>query len=392
MHNSPTTFGTVTRSFHWATAILIVAAIVLGVMAQNAGFESSEALARKATLFSYHKSVGLLAFIVALARILWALTQTRPTLLNADKTGEALLAETVHWALYMSLVLVPLTGWISHAASEGFAPILWPIGQSLPFVPKSVAVSETFGMLHVFWEKILLAAVVLHVVGALKHHFIDKDATLRRMMFGTQAGSGASHPKFSWIAPPLAALVFVVVGLAGLQSAQAHHETSTAVAGSTSESEWQVQDGSLDIVVAQFGSDVTGNFANWTADVAFDPNATGKAGEVRVEIDIASLTLGGVTAEALGPSYFDATQFATATYTADLIEENGTYTAKGTVTIKGTSVPLDFPFDLSLDGNTATVSATTALNRLDFKIGEEEPTESNVGFSVGVNISLTATR
>ena len=290
--------------FNWATAILIVAAIVLGIMAQNAGFESSETLVRKATLFSYHKSVGLLACVVALARIIWALTQTRPALLNADKTGEALLAATVHWALYLSLVLVPLTGWVSHAASEGFAPILWPIGQSLAFAPKSMSISETFSMLHVFWEKILLAAVILHIIGALKYRLIDIDTTLRQMMFRTDADSDASHPKLSWIAPPLAALAFVVVGVAALQSAQAHHETPNAAAASSTSSEWQVQDGSLKIVAAQFGSDVTGDFDNWTTNIAFGPDATGKAGQVTVEINIASLTLGGVAAEALGQAIF----------------------------------------------------------------------------------------
>ena len=153
-----------------------------------------------------------------------------------------------------------------------------------------------------------------------------------------------------------------------------------------------MQDGSLEIVVAQFGSDVTGDFDNWTTNIAFGPDATGKAGQVTVEIDIASVTLGRVTAEALGASYFHAKRSVATTYTADLVEETGVYTAKGVVTIKGTSIPLDFLFDLALEGDTATVSAITAMNRLNFKIGESEPIESHVGFTVGVKISLTATR
>ena len=57
--------------------------------------------------------------------------------MNADQKLERFAAETVHWVLYGALVIVPLSGWISHAAAAGFAPIWWPFGQGLPLVPKA---------------------------------------------------------------------------------------------------------------------------------------------------------------------------------------------------------------------------------------------------------------
>ena len=120
--NSADTYGRVTKTFHWLTALLILSNIALGWIASDVAHavegNANEALiARASLLFSIHKTLGVTIFFVALARILWALSQTKPGLLNGDKPAEAWLAETVHWLLYGSLVAVPLAGWIGHAAS-----------------------------------------------------------------------------------------------------------------------------------------------------------------------------------------------------------------------------------------------------------------------------------
>ena len=146
--NTAKTYGSVTKTFHWLTALLILTAFPLGILAHDAPFETSDELAFKALLFSWHKTVGVTAFFVASLRILWALTQEKPGLLNAEHKLEAFAAETVHWVLYGCMVLVPLTGWIHHAAAEGFAPIWWPFGQSLPFIPKDAQLSEVFGAIQ----------------------------------------------------------------------------------------------------------------------------------------------------------------------------------------------------------------------------------------------------
>ena len=179
----PTTYASVTKVFHWLTALLIIVAIPLGLIANYAPYDTGDQLAFKALLFSMHKTVGVSAFFVALLRILWAMTQTKPGPLHPERTLETLLAEVVHWMLYLSLMMVPLTGWIDHAATSGFAPIWWPFGQTLPFVPQSETVSGIFSGLHWMFTKLLAASIFLHSAGALKHHFIDKDDTLRRMWF-----------------------------------------------------------------------------------------------------------------------------------------------------------------------------------------------------------------
>ncbi|MCR9111808.1 MAG: cytochrome b/b6 domain-containing protein, partial [Rhodobacteraceae bacterium] len=105
--NTKTSYGAVARGFHWLTALLILSAIPLGLIAndiahaiKDPAIATTDAdLSRAALLFSLHKTIGVTVFFVALARILWAIGQTKPGLLNGDNRLEAMAAETAHWLL-----------------------------------------------------------------------------------------------------------------------------------------------------------------------------------------------------------------------------------------------------------------------------------------------------
>ena len=186
--NTTSTFGWVERAFHWATAIGIVGAIALGVVAYEWGFDTDEALRTKAVLFSLHKTVGLTVFFLAIGRIAWAVLQPRPRPLHPEAEAETFLAGAVHWVLYGSLVIVPLLGWTHHATAEGFAPIWWPFGQTLPGLSADAGLSALLGSLHKVFAKVLAGALVLHVAGTLKHVVMDRDLTFARMWRGADPG------------------------------------------------------------------------------------------------------------------------------------------------------------------------------------------------------------
>ena len=143
-----TAYSIKTKIFHWLTALLVVSIIPLGILASDAPFETDAQIATKTLLFSMHKTLGVAVFLVALARIAYALTQTKPAPLHPERRVETLLAEVVHWLLYISLVLVPLTGWIHHSAAAASAPIWIPFANHLPFIPVDPTVSDFFGGLH----------------------------------------------------------------------------------------------------------------------------------------------------------------------------------------------------------------------------------------------------
>ena len=390
--NTTTRYGTVTKTLHWLTALLILALIPTGIIANGLPYDTPEALAGKAQLFSIHKTLGVLLFSVAVLRILWALSQPKPKPLHPERTGELFLASTVHWLLYGSLVLVPMTGWIHHAATEGFAPILLPIGQDLPFVPKSEALAGVTASLHIIFERVLVVALLLHIVGALKHHVIDRDVTLKRVWFGKAEGGAGIKPG-SKTAPVVGAVAawIVAIGIgASLGLFEKHESTAVAVALTEVESDWAVETGTIAISVKQLGSDVQGSFADWTAAITFDETAQGVMGDVDVTVSIPSLTLGSVTEEALKPEYFDAGTHPTAKFLAEITRTDAAYVATGTLTIKGQSVPVVLPFDLTLDGDRAEMTGSLTVDRRDFGIGGES--ESSVGHLVAINVELTATR
>ncbi|MEM9393232.1 MAG: cytochrome b/b6 domain-containing protein [Pseudomonadota bacterium] len=393
--NTTQAYGRVAKTFHWLTALLILTAIPLGIVANNMPFDTSEELARKAFVFSMHKTVGVTAFFVALARIAWALSQVRPAPLHPDRKIETLGAEVVHFTLYGAIVLVPLSGWIHHAATTGFAPIWWPFGQNLPLVPKSDTVAETFAALHVIFERVLILALLLHIAGALKHRFIDGDMTLARMLAGTPALPTLPEHKTGFVPPVGAAIAFIAaVGVGAGLGLFAHKEPVTESATLEAvASDWVVQDGTLGFSVAQMGQPINGTFGDWTAAIRYDEASD--TGDVDVTISIGSLSLGQVTGQALGAEFFDAATHSTAVFTADIAPSEGedgtTHTATGTLSLKGVELPLTLPFTLNVTDGTAVMSGAVSLARLDFGIGPNYPDGSQVGLEVTVNTELTAT-
>ncbi|MEL7178843.1 MAG: cytochrome b/b6 domain-containing protein [Pseudomonadota bacterium] len=388
-----TTYGTVTKSFHWLTALLILTVIPLGAIANRLPYETNEQLAFKAQLFSFHKTLGLIVFGVALARIIWALTQTKPAPLHPERKAETMLAELVHWLLYISLVAVPLTGWIHHAATEGFAPVLLPISQELPFVPNDESIAKLFAGLHWVWSKIMVGAILLHIAGALKHQIVDKDATLRRMWFGRSEATEGTHK--GNLAAPIAAIGIYIAATAAGAAGGLYNKTSVATAANLAavSSEWTVSEGEIALTVTQFGNQVTGGFDEWTAAITFDENATGVLGNVETTIAIGSLQIGSVTDNALGTDFFNVGTFPTAVFAADITADSADgYLAEGTLTIKDITAPITLPFALVIDGESAEMTGSVVIDRRTFNIGRSIDDESNLAFAVAVDIALTATR
>ena len=397
-------YGAVARFFHWVIALLILALLLGGFIAARIP-RTAESVELLKTIYSVHKTMGITVLMLAVLRIGWALTQPRPVPLHPERKLETFAAEVVHYGLYVAIILMPLAGWIMHAAEDGFAPILWPFGQGLPFVPKSEHVAKLAGAVHFYAALAIVLALAAHIGGALKHALIDRDETLARMARGISAGEahgGAS--RLDRLAPVAAvvgwiAVVFFAVIIAGqgAEHDQMHaeaqvSETGGGVTGLSSDAPiWTVAEGSLGISVKQMGADVAGSFGAWSAEIAFDPD-TG-TGQTRVVIDTTSLTLGSVTAQAKGPEFFNTQSFAEAVFEADISpREDGDYQAIGSLTLVGQTMPVTLLFTLAIDGDTAVMEGAAELDRRDFGMGAGYPDESNVGFAVPVNVSLTATR
>lgn len=178
-------FDPVSRLLHWVAALAILGTFALGLWMIGLPAGTEAEVARLFRSYSLHKTLGVGVFCLALLRIGWTLIHPGPGPLHPERRGEVFLASVTHWGLWIGMLALPATGFLHHAAAPGFAPVLWPFGQTLPFVPADEALALIFRRTHELSGWLLAALLGLHVAGALKHMLIDRDATLARMVTGT---------------------------------------------------------------------------------------------------------------------------------------------------------------------------------------------------------------
>ena len=396
--NTTRAYGWAARAFHWTVAVLILIALGLGLYADSLPRGGEDQLQAIFAAFSIHKTAGMAVLLIATARILWTLSQIRPRPLHPERRLETWLAETVHWALWIGMIAMPLSGWLLHSAAPGgFSRILWPLGQRLPLVPEDAALAESFARFHETGWWVLAALIVLHVAGALKHALIDRDDTLARMAGNPdRLPEPPEHRMSPGLQHLLAACAAVaiwggVAALTGQGEAETRPEPAATAAQPAAASGWAVQQGTLGISVKQGGNDISGQFGQWQAQIDYAPET--QTGRVDVTIDIASLTLGSVSDSAKGPDFLNASAHPTASFKAEILPPAAAgqpHVAHGTLTIAGKSIETDLPFDLVLEGETATAKGQMQVDRRDFGIGAGYADESTVGFAVVINFDLTA--
>lgn len=419
--NTRERYGRVTQIFHWTIAALFIANYPLAIVAENLPRDTGAQVAFVVTLFSWHKTIGVTVFVLALARIAWALSNPHPRLLNAERRGEAFAAATVHWVLYGAILLMPLAGMAVHWTSTGFAPLMVPFPEHVPLLPVSERAAEVAASVHWALGIVILAAIALHAGGALKHHFVDRDATLLRML-------PFARPRIDRVPPPsmqpsarataalgLGALLLagtaagVVGGLVDGEAAESGVTAETvgaepATVAEAGDDAWIVdaEASSLALAITQLGSPVTGGFDVWTASIVHDP-ADPASSSVTVTVDLDSLTLGTVTDQAKGPGFLDVPGAPEAVFTAEGFVPAGegeqgegegeAYAADGTLTLRGVTAPVTLLFALAIEGDAARATGAATLDRTDWGVGAEGyPDESSVGFGVDVRFDLSATR
>jgi len=161
-------------SLHWLIAILILIAFSMGLIMSEMSFSPL-----KLQLISWHKWMGVTVFGLALLRLLWRLTHAAPP--TDIARWEKTLAYVVHVLLYFLLFAVPLTGWLMSSA-KGFQTVYFGVLAIPNIIAKNPALGETLAQAHALLNWIMAGIVVLHFLGALKHHFLDRNDVLTRML------------------------------------------------------------------------------------------------------------------------------------------------------------------------------------------------------------------
>jgi cytochrome b561 len=166
---------------HWIIAIAVIAMWRIAEAAEHAG-SKEEAMA----VMAHHKALGIVILLLTLARLAWRVIHRPPPLSANLKPWERILAHGTHMLFYVLLVGLPIGGWIASSfyrmGIEVWSVFTLP---ALP-LPKNEDVGHFILEAHAAGGTFLLLLVVLHVAGALKHQFVDRDGNLFRMLpFGT---------------------------------------------------------------------------------------------------------------------------------------------------------------------------------------------------------------
>lgn len=178
--DSSTQLSAITIALHWAVGLSMIALLSVGIYMEEFGVYA---------LYPIHKAFGFLILFIVIPRMLWRLVNGWPTAAGDYTKIEHILAKLVHWLLIIGTLLMPISGMmLSIGGGHGLDVFGLEIAahNTDPGDPnKTLAINESVAewghIMHGLGGNLLIAAIVLHVVGALKHHIVDKDATLKRM-------------------------------------------------------------------------------------------------------------------------------------------------------------------------------------------------------------------
>ncbi|OGS90199.1 MAG: cytochrome b [Gallionellales bacterium GWA2_60_18] len=174
--NSPNRYTSTAIALHWLAALLIFSAFPLGLYVHEMALSPL-----KLKLLSYHKWLGVTIFLLTVARIAWRATHTPPPLAATIPLWQQQVAHVLHLLLYILLLLIPLSGWLMSSA-KGFPVVYLGLVQLPDLVDKDKLLGDLLAEVHKLLNFGLLALVGMHIGAALKHHFIERDDTLRRML------------------------------------------------------------------------------------------------------------------------------------------------------------------------------------------------------------------
>jgi len=174
--NDAQRYGAVAQLLHWSVVVLIVAQFVLAQIAARLPVSPA-----KISVLAQHKSFGITIMVLALARLLWRRVSPAPILPPTMRGIARRAAQVSHTLLYMLLVVVPVLGWLMSSA-RSFSVSWFGVFVLPDLIEPSRPAYELLHAAHGAAATVLGALALLHVAAALKHHFIDRDDVLRRML------------------------------------------------------------------------------------------------------------------------------------------------------------------------------------------------------------------
>ncbi|GGI77019.1 cytochrome b [Legionella impletisoli] len=173
--NSMVQYSSGSKFFHWLIAIMVTFMLCFGFFLDD--------LPKAIQPFAYmmHKSFGLTVLMLMVLRVIWIVKSGKPSLPNTVPFWEKAFSRIVQYSFYVLLFAMPLSGWIMSAAADK-TPVFFGLFKApLPIAPNQ-ALAKFMNQSHGVIAWVLIGLLVLHVAGAVKHYFWDKDRVLQSML------------------------------------------------------------------------------------------------------------------------------------------------------------------------------------------------------------------
>ena len=164
------------KSLHWLMAVMLFGLLALGLYMTNLPFSPE-----KLKLYSWHKWAGVTVFMLLLFRLLWRIKNPPPPLPESMPKALQLVAHAGHFGLYALMFAIPLSGWLMSSA-KGFQTVYFGVLPIPDLIEKNKELGHLLAEVHETLSWLFIILLVGHIAAALKHHFIDKDDILIRML------------------------------------------------------------------------------------------------------------------------------------------------------------------------------------------------------------------
>lgn len=175
-HETAAQYTGTAKVLHWLMALLIIGLFALGQYMSDLSMSP-----RKLQLYSWHKWVGVTVFMLLLVRVGWRITHQPPALPEQMSKQQRLASHVGHAVLYLLMLVIPISGWLMSSA-KGYQTVWFGVLPIPDLLGKDKQLGDALAELHGALNGLLMFIVAIHVLAALKHHFIDRDNILRRML------------------------------------------------------------------------------------------------------------------------------------------------------------------------------------------------------------------
>lgn len=172
-----TSYSTFIKLLHWLIAFAVIIMLCMGF------FLGSIPEQYQSTAYMLHKATGISILFLIIIRFIGIQISGRPPLPASVKPWEKYLSRFVQYSFYLLLIIMPLSGWIMSVAAKRIPSFFGLFNMPLPGIEPNKSLADFMANSHEIIAWILIAFIVLHIAGALKHHFIDKDNVLKKMFF-----------------------------------------------------------------------------------------------------------------------------------------------------------------------------------------------------------------